>query len=615
MTNRSVERYDRVAADPADAIDVRSVLVDGAPARPAARDDDGLDGLDGVGARGSPIRRRMLLALAGTGLVGGPLLAKQLLGDSPGASPPETRDAAYRAADAGGFANRDESYASTGREARAAEPMGVFATPNEAAQATEVTVPTILATDDPALHLLRRVTFGPTPTQVDEIHDQGIDAWLAQQLDPAAIPDEPGDAAWGLFPLASMEPSEIQRSIERYSWNAMGDYGRATLARQIWSRRQVFEVVVDFWADHLHVPMPGAGGWDVGASYHNDVIRRHALGSFTDMLLAAMQHPAMLRFLSNAESKKDAVNENLGRELLELHTVGVASGYTEDDVRNSAYILTGRIAENDEDAPNEGSFVYDADRHWTGPVQVLDFQHPNPTAEGGLEVGDAYLRYLATHPSTARTIAHKLAVRFVADSPPDALVERLATTFLDSGTEILPVLDILFRSGEFWAAVGQKTRRPLENVVASARALDVRPGGDTVNAVKGFYWQVEKAGHAPLAWRAPNGYPDVQPAWRSAGGILEAWNTHRSMVEGWHEGATYGEPADLITGRPQATVGEYVDSLCQRLCFQTFQPQHRDALIAFAEADPTAPTAQSRLGDQVQFVIPLVLDSPYFALR
>lgn len=565
----------------------------------------------------SPRRRRMLLAgLAGTGLVAGPLLVRRLLGDD-GREAPEPRDAATRAADAGGFANRDESYASSGRAVAAAEELQVFDSASEAAASTQVTVPTILATDDPAVHLLRRVTFGPTPELVDEVHALGIDAWLAQQLDPTAIPDPVADQTWGLFPLASMGPAEIQGSIDRYHWDAMGEYGRATLARQVWSRRQVFEVMVDFWANHLNVATPGPGGWDVACSYHNDVIRQHALGSFTDMLLAAMQHPAMLRYLTNDESRKDSVNENLGRELLELHTVGVASGYTEDDVRNSAYILTGRTVWGEDGDGPDGTFYYDAERHWTGGVQVLDFQHANATADGGLDVGDAYLRHLAGHPAAARAIARKLAVRLVADSPPDALVDRLASTYLESGTAIGPVLDLLFRTDVFWASVGQKTRRPLENLVATARVLGVAPGADTAEVVQGLAWRAGNMGHMPLAWPAPNGYPDVHPAWRSAGGILESWNAHRALTAGWHDGATYVAPPDLVAGRAQGTVGDYVDSLCQRLCFQTFQAQHRDALLTFVGADAATPTPQSDLGEdyRIQHLVPLVLHSPYFALR
>lgn len=534
---------------------------------------------------------------------------------------PHERRAAARPADAGGFANRDESYANAMGPAEQISavqepaPTLLFPTASEAAAATPVTTPTILDTSDPVLHLLRRVTFGPTPALVDEVHVAGIDGWLATQLAPMAIDDAFADEAVAAFPLASADPPTIRASIGRTTWDAMHEYSAATLVRQLWSNRQVYEEMVDFWANHLNAPCPGPGSWDTGGSYHDDVIRRHALGTFTDMLLAAGRHPSILRYLTAAQSTKEAVNENLGRELLELHTVGVASGYTEQDVRNSAHILTGRTVVGERDEGVEGTFRYDPAKHWVGPVSVLDFHHDNATAEGGLEVGDAYLRHLAAHPATAQTIARKLAVRFVADVPPPTLVDRLATAYTDSGTAILPVLDTLFRSAEFWASAGQKTRRPLENVTASVRILGVVPTGDTAHSIRQLHNATHRAGHRPLSWQAPNGYPDVHAAWRSAGSMVETWNIHRMLVFDWQDGFTRPDPVDLVAGLPASTVGEYVDGLGQRLCFQAFQPAHRDALVGFLGGDPGAPLAPHLTYDDAKHVIALVLDSPYFSLR
>jgi uncharacterized protein (DUF1800 family) len=566
-------------------------------------------------------RRRAIGALAG-GAVAVALVARGVPGNTGKGDPFAAgggRAAAARPADGGAYANRDESYAAAGggqvSATKVEAPTLLFATAGEAAAATRVTVPTILRTDDPALHLARRATFGPTRGLVDEIHESGIDGWLARQMDPAAIPDPGAAQVWGAFPLASADPPTIRGAIGRNKWDAMTDYGVATVGRQVWSRRQLYEVMVDFWANHLNVPTPGPGGWDVAVSYHNDVIRPHALGSFTDMLLGAARHPAMLRYLNAAQSTKEAVNENLGRELLELHTVGIGSGYTEQDVRNSAYILTGRTVVGEQGPGVEGTFTYDARKHWTGAVTVLDFSHDNASPEGGLEVGDAYLRHLAAHPGTAQTIARKLAVRLVSDMPPQPLVDRLAAAYIDSGTAIAPVLDVLFRSAEFWASVGQKTRRPLENVVASARAVGVQPGDDIRRGLAGLANRAHGAGHRPLAWPAPNGYPDVHGAWRSAGGLLALWNNHRAVVGGWYDGLAFTEAKDLAAGTPTGTVGEYVDSLCQLLCFQLFHPPQRDALIGFLGGDPVASSQRAGLEWKSHELVALVLDSPYFTLR
>lgn len=574
---------------------------------------------------GKRVDRRLVLTgvaagtagLAGTGFYIGQRLTSG--GSSDAGGPPAQRKAGFSPADAGGFDSREQSYTAGEQFKTDAQKQMVWDTPAQAADNTEVTVSTILDGDDPVLHLLRRTTFGPTPALVTEVHYKGIDAWITEQMDPVGLDDPDAERVRQLYPLAGATPAQIQSRVEKGGWEAMTDYGRATLALQSWSRRHLYEVMVDFWANHLNVPLPGApGGWDVGPSYHNLVIRTHALGSFTEMLLAAMRHPAMLRYLSNDRSHKRSINENLGRELLELHTVGIGGGYTETDVRNSAYILTGRsVAGEDDERGAWSEFVYDPDMHWTGPVQVLDFSHDNSSAAEGLGVGDAYLRYLASHPATARTIARKLAVRFVADSPPDELVDRLAEKYLESDTAIAPVLDLLLRSSEFWAAVGQKTRRPLENAVASIRALDVHPGDDAIEALKGAYHWTTLMGHRPLAWRPPNGYPDVYQPWRSASGMLEAWNTHRRLALRWKEGFAYTPIPELLGDQPRATVGDYVDSLCQRLCFQKFSQEHRDALVWFVGSDAATPATDAGLDDEVlaRHLAALVLDSPYFALR
>ncbi len=535
----------------------------------------------------------------------------------PRAAPPPApnltnRPAGAKPLDGGAYPDRDASYAS-GVMSQAPPPAPAGETlsgPAAAAARAELDAPTILATDDPALHLLRRTTFGVTPGELADVRAVGIDRWLQDQLAPATVADADADRVWAGYRTASMNPVQIRGAIKKYSWDAMFEYGQATLSRQIWSRRQVYEVMVDFWANHLNMPMPSDKAWDVGVSYHNDVIRTHALGTFTDLLLAAMRHPAMLSYLDNNQSTKASVNENLGRELLELHTVGVRSGYTETDVRNSAYILTGRTIDGD-----TGAFRYEPKRHWTGPVTVLDFSHPNPSAAGGLDVGDAYLRHLANHPATARSIARKLAVRFVSDNPPSALVDRLTEVYLRSGTAIHPVLWALFSSTEFWASVGQKTRRPLENVVAAARTLGVRPGADdaaTKKGVGGLYWSLDQLGHRPLAWAPPNGYPDVQPAWASAGGMLQQWNRHRGLVQGWWKELTYTRPEQLVEA---GTVGEFVDGLCDRLIFQRMLPAHRDALLAFVGEPAGKAVNGSNLKGMAGHLAPLVLDSPYFALR
>ena len=387
----------------------------------------------------------------------------------------------------------------------------------------------------------------------------------------------------------------------------MNELVRATIARHVWTRRQLNEVMVDFWSNHFNVTTPSGSVWDLKTTEDRDVIRPNALGNFTDLLMASAKSPAMLRYLNNDRSRGDKTNENYGRELLELHTVGVTGGYTEVDVLNSAYIMTGFSIADD------GTFLYRPNYHYTGPVTVMGFTSANGSQEGGLAVGEEYLRYLATHPATANYLATKLVTRFVADEPPATLVATLAQTYLDNGTAIAPVLRALFTSPEFWNSMNAKVRRPLEDVVASTRVLGVQPGEGT-DGIQSLYYQARELGMAPLGWNPPDGYPDVASEWVSPMGTLGRWNFHRGITQGWWEELAYGNLPDLLGSPRPATYGEAVDRLAGRLLFRLPTDVERAAFLTFLEKAADAP-ADENLGGLLEHVIPLYLDSSGNTLR
>jgi len=436
----------------------------------------------------------------------------------------------------------------------------------------------------------------------------GIDAWLERQFNPPSIADPSADQVLAAYPTITMNTAQIRAAVKDGDYEAMYQLGHSTLARQMWSTRQLFEVMVDFWANHLNITNPFDGGWDTRGPYDNEVIRQHALGRYSDMLFASATHPAMMRYLDNASSNKKSVNENYGRELLELHTVGVDAKYSEVDVRQSAYIMTGRTVDN------KSAFMYDKNKHWTGPVKVLGFSHANAKAAEGMAVGDLYLTYLATHPNTARRIAFKLGQRFVCDDPPTTLVDRLAQSYLDNGTAIIPVLRTLFSSIEFWMSNGLKTRRPLENVVATSRILGVTPGTKTAEGIEGLYQMTERMGMAPLRWDPPNGYPDVADYWGSAYSMLGTWNSHRTLVMGRNKGVTYPKSDTFVGAKPE-TYGQYLDTISQRLVHQPMLPAHKEALLKFLGAKESTAVKDNKLGGRIDQLVPLILDSVYHALR
>ncbi len=503
--------------------------------------------------------------------------------------------------------------ATTGSDVNTADGLGAAGladSPSAAAKIAAAATPTVTSplVRDAQLHLLRRATFGLNPIDVVAVRQLGIDAWLERQFAPVDIADPVEDRISTLYPTVGMTTAQIRATVKDGDYLPMMQLGQATIARQIWSNRQLYEVMVDFWANHLNVVNPMDGGWDIRGSYDRDVIRAHTFGRFIDMLFASARHPAMMRYLNNDQSDKRSVNENYGRELLELHTVGLDAKYTEKDVRQSAYILTGRTIDNVD------RFTYDASRHYTGKVTVMGFTNKNNRGSQGLTVGDAYVNYLALHPSTANRIAFKLARRFVCDDPPTTLVDRLAQSYLDNGSAIIPVLRTLFSSVEFWMATGLKTRRPLENVVATARILGVGMGQDTAQGLEGLYSMVDQLGHAPLRWSPPDGYADYADAWGSAHATLGTWNAHRALVRGYHEGLGYPDTETLVGTHP-STVGQYLDLLIARLLYQPMLPKHRAAMLSYLGYKDSTKVKTLGLGGKLDSLIPLLLDSVYHTLR
>jgi len=467
--------------------------------------------------------------------------------------------------------------------------------------------------DDLNLHLLRRATFGPTPTLVSAIKAQGRRAWLDRQLNPSAIDD--ADCARLIrdrFPRVSWTIPQARDGLEPFSWDLMFDLSAATIARSVWSKRQLFEVMCEFWSNHLNVTNPSDNVWDNRHDYDRMVIRKHALGRFEDMLIASATHPAMLLYLNNAYSTKDNPNENYGRELLELHSVSVDGGYNEEDMRNSTLIMTGFGINW-----GRGTFRYTSSEHFRGPVSVMGFSDPNPDADG-YKVGIRYLRYLANHPATAHYLAHKLCVRFVSDHPDETLVSRLAATYLSRETAIVPVLRQLFLSPEFEASVGAKTRRPFEDLAATLRALGYQPDKTGKEGVRALVWVAEGMGQQPLAWSPPDGFPDEAVAWQSAGGTLGRWNTHLSLASHWWPSSLRQPPLrSLLPNRLPETHGGLVDALATRLVFRKLATPHRDAVLAFLERSASDPldSDDAAVSWRLPQVVALILDSPYFWVR
>jgi uncharacterized protein (DUF1800 family) len=472
----------------------------------------------------------------------------------------------------------------------------------------------MLPSKDPALHLLRRATYGPTPASVAKIHSMGTTAWLEQQLRPATIDDSACTALMtSRFPHLTWTIQQATQRLDGGAWDLMFDLGVATLARACWSERQLLEVMVDFWSNHLNVTNPSSDVWNTRHDWDRKVIRAHALGTFEDMLVASAQHPAMLLYLNNAESNRDLPNENYGRELLELHTVSIDAGYSEDEMRNSVLLLTGFGIDWDTYA-----FRYEKDDHYTGPVQILGYSVKNGTRAGGYDLVLNYLRYLARHPMTAHHIATKLCMRFVSDTPPSSLVSALAHTYVTQGTAIVPVLRQLFHSAEFAASMGAKVRRPMEDVVATVRTLGIRPDASGRDGLEGLYWMVDGLGNAPGAWDQPDGYPDYALAWASAGGTLGKWNAHMSLAAHWWPDTLVAPaPKTFLPSPLPATHGALIQALAKRLVHRALPAVQRNAVLSLVgkvASDPLHKQDEA-VTWRLPYLISLILDSPCHLTR
>lgn len=336
-------------------------------------------------------------------------------------------------------------------------------------------------------------------------------------------------------PKIARERGMMDRSAMQGPRYVILELQQARLLRAVYSHRQLYELMVDFWSNHFNIfAAKGADRWLV-TSYDRDTIRPHALGRFRDLLLATAQSPAMLFYLDNwlsvspnvslgrfrANNRKRGLNENYARELMELHTLGVDGGYTQKDVQEVARCLTGWTIRRPR---GEAEFHFDSRLHDHGEKIVLGTRIP---AGGGMEDGLRVIDLLARHPSTARFISLKLARRFVADDPPTSLVAKAAETFRRSDGDIRAVLRILIDSAEFFSAEAYraKVKKPLEFVASALRIT-----GAETHITHQLLRYLGRMGEPLFLALPPTGHPDVGASWISPDALLTRINFATDLV-------------------------------------------------------------------------------------
>ncbi len=410
------------------------------------------------------------------------------------------------------------------------------------------------------------------------------------------------------------------------------------LLRAIYSNRQLQEVMTDFWFNHFNVFLGKGADHYLLTSYERDVIRPHALGKFEDLLVATAQSPAMLFYLDNwlsvgpnsdvangipkrannnwrrrvrnngqtnqSKGKRNGLNENYGRELMELHTLGVNGGYTQQDVTEVARVFTGWTLKQ----PNQGGgFIFEERTHEPGDKTVLGHRIKPKGEKEGHEV----LHILAHRPATAKFICSKLAMRFVSDDPPQALVDRMAQTFLKKDGNIREVLMTMLESPEFWApdAYRAKVKTPLEFVVSAVRAS----GAEVTDAMP-IARQLQNMGMPLYGMQPPTGYSMKADAWVNSSALLGRMNFALALTAGKVKGVQVG--SDPVAGQnddPQQTLAALENSLLagdvSKQTHDVITARLEDSKISHGKRDDPARPPNTGL------IAGLLLGSPEFQRR
>src|SRR5689334_4510106 len=527
--------------------------------------------------------------------------------------------------------------------------------------ATSLVLPaTALSEDQRILHALNRLAYGPRPGDVERVRRMGLAAYIDGQLDPRRIADPALEQALAAYPVLDRTAAALvheyplptpqvrqklaQGEMTRQDVAAMYPPERrplvittqmqaARITRAVLSERQLEEVMVDFWFNHFNVyAQKGAVRWMVPA-YEREAIRPHALGRFRDLVLATARHPAMLFYLDNWLStradltiprrpnagRRAGLNENYARELMELHTLGVDGGYTQQDVVEVARCFTGWTI----DRPQQGGgFVFRTVAHDRGEKRVLGQVIP---AGGGRDDGEKVIDILVRHPATARFIATKLARRFVSDDPPPALVERAAATFQRTDGSIRAVLLTIFTSPEFWSAEAYraKIKTPLEVVASAVRTLDGRVGADPAGRDGSgdggmvLAREVARLGEPLYEAQPPTGYPDRAESWVNTGALLARMNFALGLAHNRLRGAQV-DLAPLVGGADRRQPAQALDRLLIAVLHGEAGERTRAVLAAQLENPEITPTtAYDRVpkDTDVEKLTALVLGSPEFQRR
>jgi hypothetical protein len=468
---------------------------------------------------------------------------------------------------------------------------------------------------------MRRLSFGLTPKLASDVSAAGgVQGWINRQF-AGNFSDPMGDLidSWLPFQGASATDCMNACAAGQQSVVMTSRPGRFVL-RALSSQRQLFERTVGFWFNHFNIPGDLRGPALYGSTELDELIRANTWTTFAQLLAAVTTSRSMYAYLNADVSTASELNENLGRELLELHTVGVDAGYTQAMVDDSARILTGYV-------PSAGKgemLVYDPTQHAVGPVQVLGFSDPNADTDGRATLA-AYLDYLASHPSTAARLALQLIQYFCTDTPSSNYVNSVANAYLNSGTDIKTTLRAIFSNNEF-ATVGAKIANPQEAYLNATRlrgytptAPNWSPVANSTNAFLTMLRIADNSGLPTLGWGTPDGYPWDSTLWENSGSYLATWGNNLGIAVGIPSGGFNLPNFPQLIGLPNRVTFYNAVEYVARYAWQ----QKGDAQLHAAARSVLRTTnegviltaADQRYSGGMQLVFGLALNHPLMGLR
>ena len=414
--------------------------------------------------------------------------------------------------------------------------------------------------------LVRRLTNGITLDDVRKSLQLGFEGYLEYQLNPEAIDDSVvATKVAATWPTLTMTPRQLYSTTDDMVPKQLTE---ATIYRSTFSKRQLYERMVEFWSDHFNIHLYKDDCFYLKTYDDRLVIRRFALKTFRELLNASARSSAMLVYLDNASSRVGDPNQNYARELMELHTIGVDGGYTQRDVEEVARCFTGWTYIGNKELPTAGQFFFDVDAHDDGAKVVLGHRIP---AGGGYNDGLRVLGILGNLPQTHQFIGRKLCRWLLRYDPPQSLVNEVAATFASTNGNIKAMIRTIMTRANLTAAPA-KLKRPNHLIMSLLRSLNA-----TVTTFDSLRWSTyDIMGMGPFEWAPPNGYPDSNNFW--SGLMLPRWNCGFDLCRGYLDGVTVDIPAFLGTA---TTPAQILAKINEKLFAGEINPAENAALFKF----------------------------------